>query len=547
MSWWGGNWNPDRTTRQQAANAFLGNDGYLNTIFGGGGCRSSADCASGFACAGGRCVQRSSQQSSTGGTCGDGTGGGGCGGDQVQIIGSNGEILASGDAVGIVGGVYKSYQWEPVYAADGCTVTGCKLGECGGGLDGDCPQGERSCRYDAFGTVNCFCGPPVYTGCSTFCTSYFSSTGEEAEGCSGLACDECSYCDEIFVSASGTCRPLESGGPCHCKNDLIPDCYKCDENGSTVPDLDNCQECVTITNVDCGCGTVITNTTCCQPLGTDGLTITNKCQDLIDQDCAKACEEQVDPCKGICEVVSGDCGGTDDFGNPVGDCGSNSDDLNGLPLPPVNQPGQRNTTLGYIEVPGQTPRLIWERCDVSELPEECALCDCNCNNDCPNCQLCGADGKCYPDPACEYSYFYEIAWSIWRYRESACNYAALGCDCSVRITYYNSPDKRGINSGQIGVDPQGLSWAAYQEHTWDNSYAYGCPYPPSTGTWTELRPLWPDGTFSPGGSITIGHPQASPGYTSMSLDWHDVGVLAGYGNSLQEAQAQANALYDQLT
>jgi hypothetical protein len=59
--------------------------------------------------------------------------------------------------------------------------------------------------------------------------------------------------------------------------------------------------------------------------------------------------------------------------------------------------------------------------------------------------------------------------------------------------------------------------------------------------------LWPDGTFSPGGSITIGHPQASPGYTSMSLDWHDVGVLAGYGNTLQEAQAQANALYDQLT
>ena len=33
-------------------------------------------------------------------------------------------------------------------------------------------------------------------------------------------------------------------------------------------------------------------------------------------------------------------------------------------------------------------------CDPSEA------CDCNCHDDCPECELCGADGKCYPDPAC---------------------------------------------------------------------------------------------------------------------------------------------------
>lgn len=32
-------------------------------------------------------------------------------------------------------------------------------------------------------------------------------------------------------------------------------------------------------------------------------------------------------------------------------------------------------------------------------------CDCNCHDDCPDCYLCGADGKCYPDPSCKDKYY----------------------------------------------------------------------------------------------------------------------------------------------
>ena len=377
MSW--GNWDfTGRTTPQQAANDFL-NTGNFNTAFGGSACRSSADCASGFSCAGGRCVQKSSQQSSTGGTCGEGTGGGGCNaltisqGMTAQDASNRGFIFANG--VGT-----KSFQWVPTYSADGCTVTGCSLAECGGGMDSDCPTGVRTCRYDAFGTVNCYCGEPEQTGCSVFCTAYSASTGEEAEGCSGLACDECSYCDETFVSVSGVCRPLASGGPCHCGNDPIPECHRCDESGSIVEDNSNCQECVTIYNQPCSCGVEISKT-CCQPIGTDGLTIVNKCQDSIAQDCAEACgPEEVDPCKGVCVsktlCQSGTC-----------------------PSVPVNQPGKRNTATGCIEAGGQGC-LLYDECDVSDVPEKCLAADCNCHNDCPNCQLCGTDGKCYADPSC---------------------------------------------------------------------------------------------------------------------------------------------------
>jgi hypothetical protein len=390
MSW--GNWNfGGSTTRQQAANNFL-NSGNINTAFGGTACRGSQDCASGYACVGGRCVQKSSQQSSTGGTCGEGTGGGGCGGNSVSLYNSSGELVASGDVVsrqGTASGVvYKSYAWTPTYSDDGCTVTGCSLAECGGGLDSDCPQGQRSCRYDAFGTVNCFCGPPVYTGCSTFCTAYSASNGSDATGCSGLSCDECSYCDEVFVSASGVCRPLQSGSPCHCRNEPIPDCHRCDENGTVVPDSSSCQECVTISNYECdscGDGQTITKT-CCQPLGTDGLTLTNKCQDLLEQDCQSLCPP-------------GEPGGAP-TGNCDGDCEPKTICQPGsCPDLPPNAPGHRNTASGCIEAGGQGCLLYYD-CDVSGLPPECALCDCNCNNDCPNCYLCGADGKCYPDPSC---------------------------------------------------------------------------------------------------------------------------------------------------
>lgn len=424
MSW--GNWDfGGRTTRQQAANDFL-NTGNFNTAFGGTACRGSGDCASGFACVNGRCVQKGSQESSTGGTCGEGVGGGGCGGNSVTISDNLGQVIASGDVVtsqGTASGtIYKTFAWTPVYSDDGCTVTGCSLEQCGGGMDGDCPQGERSCRYGASGAINCFCGDPEPSGCSIFCTAYSASSGEVAAGCSGLACDECSYCEEIFVSASGICKPRNSGSPCHCKNEPIPACHKCDENGTVVPDEGSCQECITIHNYACdNCGERRTiSRTCCRPVGIDGLSLTNKCQSELQQACDGLCPppDETEPppasaCLGVNCVSRVICG--------PGSC---------PPLPP-NAPGRNNIQSGCIEAGGNGCTLYYE-CDVSNLPPECGECDCNCNNDCPDCQLCGTDGKCYPDPSCceddDMYIRYKRTYKRWDYQVSSYSWGSLACD-----------------------------------------------------------------------------------------------------------------------
>lgn len=380
MSW--DNWGfGGRTSRAQAAQDFL-NNGTVNTIFGGSGCRSSQDCASGFACVGGKCVQKSSQESPDGGsTCGEGTGGGGC---NVTVTQGMTEQDAANRGFSWSGGVgTKSFQWVPIYAADGCTVTGCSLSSCGGGNDNepDCPVGQRSCRYDAYGTVNCFCGPPEPQGCSRFCTNYYKSVGEIAPGCDDLTCDECEYCDYIFVSATGECKPLGGGAPCHCDPGSVPACYKCNKNGVVVEDFGNCFECVTINNFDCGCDISLSKT-CCQPYGTPGLTLMNKCQIELAEQCAEECPPgATDPCAGDC-ITKTIC--------QPGSC----------PAVPPNEPGKRNTQTGCIEAGGEGCTLYTE-CNMTNVPDYCEESDCNCHNDCPNCELCGADGKCYPDPSCD--------------------------------------------------------------------------------------------------------------------------------------------------
>jgi hypothetical protein len=39
-------------------------------------------------------------------------------------------------------------------------------------------------------------------------------------------------------------------------------------------------------------------------------------------------------------------------------------------------------------------------CDKSNVPDTCGECDCNCEDDCPDCQYCDTNGKCQPDPDC---------------------------------------------------------------------------------------------------------------------------------------------------
>lgn len=279
----------------------------------------------------------------------------------------------------------KGFNWEPIYSKDGCTITGCAMGPCGGGENPvDCP-GPRSCRYDAFGTVNCFCGEPPIGDCSEFCTAYKKSNGEDADGCNGLACDECSYCDQIFISATGECKPIENGSPCHCDPDSLPECNKCNEDGTIESDEENCFKCVQIYNEPCNCNPNIQlSKTCCYPLSEweQGLSPVARCKQEIQKECESLCDSSppyVDPCEGDCESFT-ICDTT-------------------CPAPPAPPDGSSQTITGQIEVPGECC-VTYTNCDKTNVPENCSDCDCNCHNDCPACQLCGADGTCYPDPEC---------------------------------------------------------------------------------------------------------------------------------------------------
>lgn len=331
MAWgsWSQNWG-SRTSRTTAAYYFL-QTGDLNTALGGSQCFSSSDCASGYYCSGGRCVQNTSNSSSSVPSgCGDDSGGGGC--TSVSRTG-----------------------------ADGCTIPGCST-DCGSG-SGDCP-GTRTCRFDAFGTVNCFCGEPTYSGCSSFCTAYANSNGETADGCSGLACDECSYCDESFVAASGQCRPINNcNKPCHCnQNTCLADCEYCADDGTVQEDNINCGVCYTVYK-ECPCGTF--TKTCCYTRqdAAVGLSPVNRCQNSIN--CAELCNydisnPSVDPCAGTCvqrkTTVTGTC--PSQLTTPVA----------GRPTAPA---GHEYQYTGCIQVGSQATWFYWD-CDVTDVPDQCA-------------------------------------------------------------------------------------------------------------------------------------------------------------------------------
>lgn len=331
-----------------------------------GGCTSSSQCPSGYGCVNGVCIYLFPQQGPWGGSSGAGE----CDQDQPDSPCNQG-------------------------GSDGCQSTP----TCGDGaaLPGSDCCGTRCCRFGSASSpspgVNCFCGEcPELPGCNDFCASYLAANGEAGAGCTegdnGNSCDSCTFCD------GGVCVPL-ADAPCYCGDGSSGGCgptQACNSD-STSPnfgeceDSDDCQSCVTIQNIACPCGKIIPGFSICDKCGTD-----------INELKAKAQAEQ----KRRCNVACSPTGDEDDDDKCVPTAGVTTNycclpgDENCVVIPPCPE---GTVQVGLIE---SESGFGCRQCQsYGTLPDECEPCDCNCDDDCPDCEFCNAQGFCETDPQCE--------------------------------------------------------------------------------------------------------------------------------------------------
>ncbi len=332
------------------------------------GCNDSSGCGSGWACIGGVCVQEESGSRSGSGNT-SGCGGGGTGGSLPGQCGAGtaSYLTMDKDLAKVYTEALKNLKPGDVLlrtALDGgsigdgrigislngkCLKTGCSGTSTSLGTNDACCGKGRCCRLGS--VVQCFCGecPPPPQKCSQFCTSYLASNGTSASGCSETnTCDECSFCTDLGNFAGTTCIPKSGTGPCWCDGNSGNPCDSCSE----------CQESGT-------CEFVREN---CYPTPIPP----------INEPDPDDPGDGSDPCAGSCGTITV-CDGEPD---------------------PVCPPRHSCRQSGTIAVGARTCKLF-EQCDKSDLPEECGFCDCNCNNDCPDCQICdSSSGVCTPDPIC---------------------------------------------------------------------------------------------------------------------------------------------------
>lgn len=358
-----------------------------------GRCGDSAECASGWICVDGTCVQPAAGSGSSSGSagCGSGSpgGGGGCGGN---------------------------------WSGGGCSKTGC--GGLGGGASNglDCCGGKKCCQNYG-GEILCFCGdcpedpdfpdfpipdfplpdfpdppdpigpggPPPFPpplpfppprppkGCNDFCSGYNNTFGSPGPGCSGGGgCSQCETC------VSGRCVPADNP-PCYCDPSKCGDCERCLDNGSCQQDCSTCDQVVRVC-VDCKCGPLCDN--CFVPGCGNHQASIEQCRTNLKSRCDERCpppppdpckDDPNDPCARDCRCVTR-CVPCD---SPRPDC-----------------PFGRCHQLGFISTcstPGGQKCYIDKVCSPTSSNAECGC----FINGCGDCEICHPDGKCRPDPDCD--------------------------------------------------------------------------------------------------------------------------------------------------
>lgn len=351
-------------------------------------CQTASDCGADHSCSGGQCVPNNSTSTTA---AGDGASPGGS-----SSGGGSPSAGCSGDIPG-----------------NDCIEKGCATGPtCGDGGEepfGCCGTPIYRC-HGAGQTGEPQCEPCEFEDkeCNDFCDSWFKSHGSLAPNCTSGATGRpltCGDCSECFTSL---CREADDG-PCWCKpgNTGCPDCEECQRPSG------DCKAGVGVCNDECNCFVTCPCGTQYQGFHTQehyatGLACPSACRAATYQKyCVegkdKSCPPQKDPCKADpgnkCEL---DCY-----------CTSQKVSCNGTHTCPdgyrCQVTGTLNASLGGQCEDGTDPANLWATggktiflriCKMGDDPD-CQECDCNCENDCPDCFTCGANGQCVYDPACD--------------------------------------------------------------------------------------------------------------------------------------------------
>ena len=281
-------------------------------------CKTSTDCASGFVCIGGKCVDRSGFLQTSDSGCGNAVDNGGSsttGGcidsgcidpsspnngvvicrpnDEGQIICETKE-KCEGDAECCVGGICVEGKCQPQECSYLTEFENCEFGySC---IDGRCIPGPQ------VSDPQCPPGTALRNGeckglCTSFCDSYKKTHGTRGPGCFDYQeCDACNECGE-----SGTCVDLKENAPCWCVcSQDAPFCYDCAMDGASELNCKDCETCSEIPGYICPCGAELPELKICRNACEGPTRIT---MEEVMEEAAKSCTElcQTDTrCSDLC-------------------------------------------------------------------------------------------------------------------------------------------------------------------------------------------------------------------------------------------------------
>lgn len=276
------------------------------------------------------------------------------------------------------------------------------------------PDGQKAPKYRCNGGPwQCEpCAVPEKE-CNYFCDASYKLFGVSGPGCTNqdgapLDCGDCKDC-----GLNNTCVNW-SGAPCWCKSgdSGCPKCEKCDaNNGRCYGGPGICKEVCNV-KVQCECGDIYTaihsqdrnHPVGCYTQGRRNL-YQKMCIDGGGNHCPQRDPCSADPnnpCEKSCRCTHRHT--TCDAGRPPCPSGYSCTPLGYIFRGASQEDGSCQDTQQDENGNWFGGGITWfaRECLMREEGEgDCNKCDCNCENDCPDCYNCSAEGKCVRDEDCD--------------------------------------------------------------------------------------------------------------------------------------------------